>query len=98
MVTLPYYWSASFNPNSSYDGGLGLYVDTINFSAGTPVQVGDTFAFSYKISFSGATSFSLTQSVTPVPEPQTLSLLVGGCLAAGLVAFAQNRSAKPKRL
>jgi hypothetical protein len=61
------------------------YVGQINFQAGTPVDIGQIFSFGYQIVFSGATSFNFTETLTPVPEPGTLSLLLaGGLLLAGV--------------
>jgi hypothetical protein len=56
------------------------YVGQIDFYAGTPVAIGQILSFSYQIVFSGATSFNFTESLTPVPEPGVLSLLLGGGL------------------
>lgn len=92
-VTLPNDWSAAYNPNSTYDSGLGLYVDTIDFTAGTAVLPGYQFNYTYSISFSGATSFSLTQSVTPVPEPGSAGLVLIGGLALVGCAIAKRRHA-----
>jgi len=65
-----------------------LYIGTIEFSAGTPVAIGDTLEFLYKASFLGSVSF--TQEMIPTPEPATLALLgFGGAL--GLVFHRRTR-------
>jgi hypothetical protein len=65
-----------------------LWTAEIVYSGATPVNtiVGDPnneFDFTYKVTFSGATSYSLTEQVTPVPEPGVLSLLLGAGLLLG---------------
>ena len=61
----------------------GVYIGTLNLSAGTPVDVGDTLDFRYRIEFSGLTTYTFCQEMTPTPEPATLGLLAVGML--GLV-------------
>jgi hypothetical protein len=66
-------------------GGIynGEYLGTINFAGGTPVGVGDELDYLFSIHFTGATSFSFTEStmVQTVPEPGTATLLAIGGLA-----------------
>jgi hypothetical protein len=70
--------------HTSSDGTVpvaGIYTGHITFNAGTPVAVGQTFDFAYTVNFLGGGSINLNQTLTPVPEPGTLSLLaVGGAL------------------
>ena len=72
--------------------------EIVYFQGGGPVVntiVGDlnnTLNFTYKVTFSGATQYSLTEQVTPVPEPGTLSLLAGGLLS-GLWMAVRRRQA-----
>lgn len=61
----------------------GEYEGTYNFSAGTPVGIGDELDYLYSIHFSGAMSYTFTEEITPmmapVPEPGTIALLtIGG--------------------
>lgn len=69
-------------------GGLynGQYEATINLSEGTALAPGAELDFSYAIHFSGSTHYSFTQEMIPttVPEPSSLSLLLGGLLLGKL--------------
>jgi hypothetical protein len=62
------------------NGGPMGYVGTINYvmgSGGSPVIVGDTGTFGFKVSFLGNANFSTEQ--IPTPEPATIALLgLGG--------------------
>lgn len=73
-----------WNPPIVQDPGApvgGIYTGHIIFNAGTPVMVGDAFDFTYTVNFAGGPTINLDQTLTPVPEPGTLSLLgVGGVL------------------
>ncbi|HEY4761787.1 MAG TPA: PEP-CTERM sorting domain-containing protein [Thermoguttaceae bacterium] len=64
------------------------YVGRIDYYAGTSVPVGNTLELGYKVSFSGFTSFSYTQVMTPTPEPSVFVLLACGLL--GLLAFRKR--------
>ncbi|MGD0614735.1 MAG: PEP-CTERM sorting domain-containing protein [Verrucomicrobiota bacterium] len=82
-------WNVSSTVEPTLQGsGLysGKYEGTINLSDGTPLAVGDELDFSYAIHFSGSTSYSFTQEMIPtlVPEPSTLSLVLGGLLLGKL--------------
>ena len=66
----------------------GQYVGHINFSDVPPVAIGDNFEFQYFLSFGGATSYSFTQTMEPVPEPLTFALL--GAAVLGLIAFRRQ--------
>jgi hypothetical protein len=62
------------------------------FSSGTPVQVGQELDFNYSISFTGATSYSFTEEVIPVPEPAIFALVpVGALLWGGFVAGLRRK-------
>jgi hypothetical protein len=65
----------------------GDYEGTLYYSGGTPVGVGGELDYLYSINFSGATSYTFTEQITPwfaeVPEPGTLALAgMGGLLLA----------------
>jgi hypothetical protein len=98
-VSNPSGWSASVVTAVHFDSGSGLWTGTIDYVGGTPVSPvnsdpNNEFDFAYKVTFSGLTSYSLTESVTPVPEPGTFSLLmVGGLLLGGRVV-ARRRQEK----
>jgi len=66
----------------------GQYEGTIDFSQGTTLAPGATLDFSYAIHFAGSTDYSFTQEMIPttVPEPASLSLLVGALLAGKRLA------------
>jgi hypothetical protein len=75
-------WAGTITQQPVLDGTR--YVGTIDLAAGTPVAIGDTLGFSYKITFEGAQAYAFCQEFTPTPEPGTLALLAVG--AIGLVA------------
>lgn len=60
----------------------------VNTIAGDPNNVLD---FSYTVSFSGNTFYSITEQVTAVPEPSAFSLLIGGGLLLGAWTTASRR-------
>jgi len=96
-VTAPPGWTASITQPGAPVGGI--YTGTIDYVGGTPVAVAPAsnseLDFTYQVMFSGATSYSLTESVTPVPEPATFSLVAMGGLVLGGKALAGRRH--PKR-
>lgn len=59
------------------------YEGQVLFSAGTPVAIGSQLDFAYTISFGGATSYSFTQEMIPVPEPGIYGFIVTGALMLG---------------
>jgi PEP-CTERM motif len=59
----------------------GIYTGDIFFNAGTPIQPNGQIDFSYQLSFNGSVQF--TETLTPTPEPGTITLLAGGLLAGG---------------
>lgn len=69
----------------------GIYTGDIIFNAGTPIQPGGQIDFSYQLSFLGSVQF--TETLTPTPEPGTVSLLVGGALAVGGWVSRKRRKA-----
>jgi PEP-CTERM motif len=95
-VNAPPGWTANITQPVPIGGGN--YSGTIDYLAGTPVAISpdpnSTFDFYYQITFSGLTQYTFTQTLTPVPEPGTLSLLtVGGLLLGGMV-IAKRRQRK----
>jgi hypothetical protein len=76
QVITPDDWTAVITP-AAWDETE--YLGTITCSAGTPVDIGDTLEYSYKVSFTGDTV--INESVTPIPEPVTATLLALGGLA-----------------
>jgi len=80
---------AGWSANITQPGApvAGIYTGTIDYVGGTPVAIapasGSELDFAYQVVFSGATSYNLTESVTPVPEPCALGLLALGGLVLG---------------
>jgi len=96
-VTAPPGWTASITqPGAPV---AGVYTGMISYLGGTPVAIAPAanseLDFTYQVTFSGSTSYSLTESVTPVPEPAALSLLALGGLLLGGKAVARRRHSKP---
>jgi hypothetical protein len=58
--------------------GYYEYVGSMTFDTGTPIGFGDELDFSYKISFAGATTYHAIQEMTPIPEPASIALALGG--------------------
>jgi hypothetical protein len=92
-VTLPPDWTvSSFAQPTLVNSPLGAYEAQMVFSSGTPVQVGQELDFNYSISFTGATSYSFTEEVIPVPEPAIFALVpVGALLWGGFVAGLRRK-------
>jgi len=55
------------------------WIGTIDYFAGTPVLVGESFDFGYSLSFLGSAQYCL--EMVPTPEPATMGLLLIGGLA-----------------
>ncbi len=74
VVYTPGDWTGSVTQTATWNGTK--YVGTIDYVSGTTaIDVGDTFEFSYKLSFTGYTSYAFCQEMIPTPEPATMSLL-----------------------
>ncbi|NLE36833.1 MAG: PEP-CTERM sorting domain-containing protein [Pirellulaceae bacterium] len=58
------------------------WIGSVVFSGGTPIGWGETFEFSYKMSFDGSTYYQFCQEMMPVPEPGAIALLFAGALCA----------------
>jgi hypothetical protein len=76
----------------------GIYTGTIDYLGGTPVSIypllNSTLDFGYQVTFSGATSYSLTESVNAVPEPGAWSFLLAGGLLMGAWSLAGRRQTR----
>ena len=91
--TVPSDWTGTVTEDITPDGSGPYparmhyyYVGQIDYTnGGTLVNPGDTLDFTYKLVVGGATHYSYTQEMIPVPKPCTLILVLGGIL--GLVAL-----------
>jgi hypothetical protein len=76
----------------------GIYTGTIDYLGGTPVSIypllNSTLNFGYQVTFSGLTSYSLTESANAVPEPGAGSFLVAGVLLVGGWSLTQRRQVR----
>jgi hypothetical protein len=88
LVTVPPDWTVSsvVQPGAPV---AGIYTGNIFLSAGTPVQIDQSLAFSYNLSFLGSVAF--TETLTPTPEPGTCSLLLGGLALCGWITSRRRR-------
>ena len=72
----------------------GYYEGTLDFSAGTPVGIGEELDFQYTVTFGSSTHYIITQEMIPsmvtIPEPSTIALLAIGGL--GLVMRLRRSS------
>lgn len=95
-VVAPAGWTANITQPGGPVGGS--YIGTIDYMGGTPVAIypgtDSTLNYGYQVTFSGSTSYSLTESATPVPEPNLPGLLmVGGGLVGGRMAIKRRKQA-----
>jgi hypothetical protein len=98
-VSLPIGWTVTNTPVLTSAGivsGQYEYTGSIVLAGGTPVADGDELDFSYKLSFAGSTSYHAIQEQTPVPstpvpEPGTLILVLGGLLGLAAARVARRR-------
>jgi hypothetical protein len=96
-VTAPPDWTATIIQSPVYVGSPhGAYEGQIEYAIGAggmPVEIGDELDFGYAISgFSGATLYSFTQEMMPVPEPTTFGFLATGALLLGGFLVARRRN------
>jgi hypothetical protein len=77
----------------------GIYTGTIDYVGETPVAVypgpNSILNYGYQIQFSGATQYTFTESVNPVPEPGSFKLVLAGGLLLG--AWSVGRATKHAR-
>ena len=85
-------WTGSITAQPTWNGSQ--YVGELDFTGGTPVTVGQILSFSYQITFSGSTSFTFSQTLSPVPEPNPAGLLMSGGLVLGGLAFTRKFRSK----
>ena len=95
-VVAPGGWTASITqPGAPV---AGIYTGTIDYLGGTPVSIfpllNSTLNFGYQVTFSGSTSYSLTESASPVPEPGAWGFLTAGGLVMGGWSLARRRQAR----
>ena len=93
-MVAPAGWTATITQPGGPVGGI--YTGTIDYVGGTPVAIypgaDSTLNYGYQVTFSGSTSYSLTESATPVPEPNLPGLLmVGGGLVGRSMAIKRRK-------
>ena len=95
-VANPSGWTGAVTISPAFNGMSGLWEGQITYTGGTPVNtiIGDpnnNLDFTYKVTFSGATQYTLTEEVTPVPEPGAVLLtLVGLAVFCGISRFRRE--------
>ena len=92
-VIAPGGWTANITAPSGPDIN-GNYTGTIDYVGGTPVAINGLLDFGYVVQFTGLSQYSLTESVTAVPEPGVFSLLMCGGLLLGGLMVAKRGQAK----
>jgi len=92
FVNPPTDWTATITQQPILTNGL--YEGQLDYFGGTPVAIGGTLDFGFDMVFSGATQFSYTVALSPVPEPGTLSLVaLSGLLLVGFIVAKRGRRA-----
>jgi len=80
----------------------GIYTGTIDYVGGTPVAIypgqNSILNYGYQIQFSGATQYTLTESVNPVPEPGVFDVSLAGALSLGAWTVVTRRHPKFQNL
>ncbi|MBN2577901.1 MAG: PEP-CTERM sorting domain-containing protein [Pirellulales bacterium] len=89
-VYSPPNWDADITVTpASAPSGCGYdYMGTIMYSVGTggsPIPVGGTLTFGYKMSFDGSLNYGYCQEMIPIPEPAALTLLLSGLMLGGFI-------------
>jgi hypothetical protein len=95
-VVAPGGWAASITqPGAPV---AGIYTGIIDYLGGTPVSIypllNSSLNFGYQVTFSGSTSYSLTQTANPVPEPGAWGFLTTGGLLMGGWTLARRRQVR----
>lgn len=67
------------------------FVANIVYDTGTPIAIGDTLDFSYKLQFASSTHYAFTQEMIPVPEPGTVVMVTMSGLLFASLALARRR-------
>jgi len=92
-VTVPAGWTANITGPTGPDIN-GNYTGVIDYMGGPAVAINSALDFGYVVTFNGSLSYSLTESVTAVPEPGTISLLMAGGLLLGGWTIAKRRQTR----
>jgi hypothetical protein len=92
-VVAPAGWTATITqPGTPVSG---VYTGTIDYLGGTPVAIypgaNSILNYGYQVTFGGSTSYSLTESANPVPEPGMLGLILAGGTLMGIWLVANRR-------
>lgn len=77
----------SYTPSATWNGSQ--WVGHLVLGGATPIPVAGVLSFSYTISFIGSVNF--TEVLTPVPEPNSLGLLLSGASLLGGFTVLRSR-------
>ncbi|HUA37002.1 MAG TPA: hypothetical protein VMA35_01230, partial [Candidatus Sulfopaludibacter sp.] len=98
-VTAPPGWTETITQPTGPDinGNYNGMIDYALTAGGTPVAIypalNSILYLGYQINFNSTTSYTVTETATPVPEPGAISLLlVAGLLLGGRMLFKGQRA------